>query len=288
MLDEHLVMLEEAKKRDHRKLGRELELFMITPKSARAAALAAERDGAARDAGEPAAREQRRRGYQPVVTPHIGNLNLYRTSGHYPYYADSQFTPISARRGRGVPAEADELPAPLSDLREQAAQLPRPAGALAEFGTVYRYEKSGQLNGLTRVRGFTQDDAHLFVRPDQVQQELHGVLDLVQFVMSDRSTSTTSRSGSPIAIPSNKEKYVGSDELWETAEQAIQDAAEAHGLRLHDRTSARRRSTDRSSTSWCATRSAASGSSARCSSTTTCRSASTWNTREQMAQSTAR
>lgn len=230
MLDEHVARIEEAKKRDHRKLGRELELFIITPAVGAGLPLWLPKGTVLRETLENFLRaEQRKRGYSPVVTPHIGNLDLYRTSGHYPYYAESQFTPIVL--------EDDEefLLKPMNCPHHCMIYASRPRSyrelpvRLAEFGTVYRYEKSGQLNGLTRVRSFTVDDAHLFVRPDQVAQELTSVLDLIKFVMSvlgfsDFKTRLSFRD------PENMSKYVGSDDLWETAERAIQDVAESAKL----------------------------------------------------------
>jgi threonyl-tRNA synthetase len=229
-LDEHLTMLEEAKKRDHRKLGRELELFLITPEVGLGLPVWLPKGTVLRETLEGLLRrEQRRRGYQPVVTPHLGNLNLYRTSGHYPYYSESQFPPLE------LDEQEEYLLKPMNCPHHCMIYASKPRSyrdlpvRLAEFGTVYRYEKSGQLHGLTRVRGITQDDAHLFVRPDQVQQELHNVLDLVQFVMATLDFRNFHVRLS-YRDPKNKEKYVGSDELWANAEQAIQEAAEAFGL----------------------------------------------------------
>jgi threonyl-tRNA synthetase len=230
MLDEHLVRLEEAKKRDHRKLGRELDLFLITPEVGQGLALWLPKGTVLRETLENFLRlEQKKRGYSPVVTPHIGNLDLYRTSGHYPYYAESQFTPITLEE------DEEYLLKPMNCPHHCKIYASRPRSyrdlplRLAEFGTVYRYEKSGQLNGITRVRGFTVDDAHLFVRPDQVQQELTSVIELITFVMSvlgfaDFKTRLSFRD------PDNREKYVGRDELWEGAERAIQEVAESAHL----------------------------------------------------------
>ena len=230
MLDEHLVRLEEAKKRDHRKLGRELELFLISSEIGLGLPVWLPKGTLLRETLENLLRsEQRKRGYQGVITPHIGNVELYRTSGHYPLYAESQFTPIKL--------EDDEefLLKPMNCPHHCKIYASRPRSyrelpvRLAEFGTVYRYEKSGQLNGLTRVRGFTQDDAHVFCRPEQVQDELRGVLDLVRFVlgvmgMNDYKVRLSFRD------PENGAKYSGSDELWERAERDVQEAAEAYGL----------------------------------------------------------
>jgi threonyl-tRNA synthetase len=230
MLDEHLHMLEEAKKRDHRKIGRDLELFTFTPEIGQGLPVWLPKGAILRETlVDLLRREQRRRGYYPVVTPHIGNLELYRTSGHYPYYAESQFTPIKLEENEEYLLKPMNCPHHCQIYASKPRSYRDLPLRLAEFGTVYRYEKSGQLNGLTRVRGLTQDDAHLFVRPDQVHQELHGVLDLVQFVLSivsfrDFKVRLSYRD------PKNSEKYVGSDELWDQAEKALQEVAEAHGL----------------------------------------------------------
>ncbi len=230
MLDDHLTMLEEAKKRDHRKLGRELDLFVITPEVGLGLPLWLPKGTILRETLEMFLRsEQRKRGYLPVVTPHIGNLNLYRTSGHYPYYAESQFTPITLEENE------EYLLKPMNCPHHCHIYASRPRSyrdlplRLAEFGTVYRYEKSGQLNGLTRVRGFTVDDSHLFVRPDQVTDELMGVLDLIKFVMAvlgfaDFTIRLSFRD------PENTSKYAGSDELWRQAEEALIKVAESAGL----------------------------------------------------------
>ncbi len=229
-LDEYLTMLEEAKKRDHRKLGRELDLFVITAAVGQGLPLWLPKGTVLRETLENFLRaEQRKRNYLPVVTPHIGNLDLYRTSGHYPYYAESQFTPITLEENE------EYLLKPMNCPHHCQIYAARPRSyrdlplRLAEFGTVYRYEKSGQLNGLTRVRSFTVDDSHLFVRPDQVRDELKGVLDLIKFVMavlgfSDFKTRLSFRD------PNNSEKYVGADELWATAEAAIKAVADETGL----------------------------------------------------------
>ncbi|HVZ41927.1 MAG TPA: threonine--tRNA ligase [Candidatus Kapabacteria bacterium] len=230
MLDEYLVMLEEAKKRDHRKLGRELELFMFTPEIGQGLPVWLPKGAVLRETLVDLLRgEQRRRGYDPVVTPHIGNLDLYRTSGHYPYYAESQFTPIKLEEDEEYLLKPMNCPHHCQIYASKPRSYRDLPVRLAEFGTVYRYEKSGQLNGLTRVRGLTQDDAHLFVRPDQVHEELHGVLDLVQFVLSVvHFHNFTVRLS--FRDPENSSKYVGDDALWENAERALQEVAEAHGL----------------------------------------------------------
>jgi threonyl-tRNA synthetase len=230
MLDEHMAMIEEAKKRDHRRIGRELELFMIIPEVGLGLPIWLPKGTVLRETLEGLLRrEQRRRGYQPVVTPHIGNIELYKTSGHYPLYAESQYPPISLNEDEQYILKPMNCPHHCHIYASRPRSYRDLPLRLAEFGTVYRYEKAGQLNGLTRVRGITQDDAHLFVRPDQVQEELRGVLDLVQFVMSALDFQNFKVRLS-FRDPENKEKYIGSDELWEGAEAAITSAAEAYGL----------------------------------------------------------
>lgn len=228
-LDEYLYRLEEAKRRDHRKLGTELELFLLTPKVGGGLPLWLPKGTIIRETLENFLREeQRKRGYLPVVTPHIGNINLYKTSGHYPYFKDSQFAPIQVE-------DEEYLLKPMNCPHHFQIYLSKPRSyrelpiRLAEFGTVYRYEQSGELNGLTRVRSFTIDDAHMFVRHDQLKDELCGVIDLIQFVfgtlgLKDFTTRLSFRN------PKNKEKYGGADELWERAERDIQAAAEVMKL----------------------------------------------------------
>jgi threonyl-tRNA synthetase len=228
-LDEYLHRLEEAKRRDHRKLGAEMELFLITPAVGAGLPIWLPKGTILRETMETFLREeQRKRGYLPVITPHIANLNLYRTSGHYPYYKDSQFAPV-------VMEDAEFLLKPMNCPHHHQVYLAKPRSyrdlpiRLAEFGTVYRYEQSGELNGLTRVRSFTQDDSHLYVRPDQLKAELCNVIDLTQLVFStlgfkDFKTRLSFRD------KANKEKYGGADELWEQAEQDIKEAADAMKL----------------------------------------------------------
>lgn len=229
MLEQHLHLLEEAKRRDHRRLGQELDLFVITPNVGAGLPLWLPKGTILRETLENFLRdEQRKRGYLPVVTPHIGNLNLYRTSGHYPYYKDSQFTPIKVE-------DEEYLLRPMNCPHHFQIYASRPHSyrdlpiRLAEFGTVYRYEQSGELNGLTRVRSFTVDDSHMFVRQDQLKDELCGVIDLIQLVFQtlgfkDFQTRLSFRD------PANKEKYGGSDELWIQAEKDIKAAADQMNL----------------------------------------------------------
>jgi len=228
-LDDYLHRLEEAKRRDHRKLGAEMELFLITPAVGAGLPIWLPKGTILRETMETFLREeQRKRGYLPVITPHIANLNLYRTSGHYPYYKDSQFAPI-------VMEDAEFLLKPMNCPHHHQVYLAKPRSyrdlpiRLAEFGTVYRYEQSGELNGLTRVRSFTQDDSHLYVRPDQLKAELCDVIDLTQLVFSslgfkDFKTRLSFRD------KANKEKYGGADELWVQAARDIREAADAMKL----------------------------------------------------------
>ena len=228
-LDDHLHRLEEAKRRDHRKLGAELELFLLTPIVGGGLPIWLPKGTIIRESLETFLREeQRKRGYLPVVTPHIGNLNLYKKSGHYPYYKDSQFAPIQVE-------DEQYLLKPMNCPHHHQVYLAKPRSyrdlpvRLAEFGTVYRYEQSGELNGLTRVRCFTQDDSHLYVRQDQLKDELCGVIDLIQLVFGtlgfkDFKTRLSFRD------PGNTEKYGGADEQWVQAERDIKEAADAMKL----------------------------------------------------------
>ena len=228
-LEEHLLRLEEAKKRDHRKIGQEMELFLLTPKVGGGLPIWLPKGTILRETLESFLKEeQRKRGYQPVITPHIGNLNLYKTSGHYPYYKESQFPPIQME-------DEQYLLKPMNCPHHHQIYLARPRSyrelplRLAEFGTVYRYEQSGELNGLTRVRSFTVDDSHMYVRQDQLKDELCDVIDLIQLVFStlgfkDFKTRLSFRD------PKNTEKYSGTDEQWEQGEREIKEAADAMKL----------------------------------------------------------
>ena len=231
MRDEYLVMLEEAKKRDHRKIGKEMELFMFS-----------ERVGKGMPIWLPAGTElrlrlqdmlrhiQKRYGYQEVITPHIGSKNLYVTSGHYAHYGKDSFQPIH------TPEEDEEYmlkPMNCPHHCEVFAWKPRSYRDLplriAEFGTVYRYEKSGELHGLTRVRSFTQDDAHIFCRPDQVKSEFLRVMDIINTVFTIFKFENFEAQIS-LRDPNDHEKYIGSDEVWAESEQAIIDACKEKGL----------------------------------------------------------
>lgn len=237
MLDEYLVMLEEAKKRDHRKIGKEMELFMFS-----------ERVGKGLPIWLPKGTQLRLRlqdvlrhvlkpyHYQEVITPGIGSKNLYVTSGHYAHYGKDAFQPIH------TPEEDEEYmlkPMNCPHHCEVYARKPRSYKDLplriAEFGTVFRYEKSGELHGLTRVRTFTQDDAHIFVRPDQVKAEFETIIDIILkvfhiFGFNDYDAQISLRD------PKDTEKYIGSDEIWEESEEAIRQACKEKGLHAHEET----------------------------------------------------
>jgi threonyl-tRNA synthetase len=230
-LEEHLLLLEEAKKRDHRKLGRELELFAFSEKVGMGLPLWLPKGTILRERLEQFMRRaQVKAGYDPVVTPHIGSKSLYVTSGHYEKYGKDSFQPIH------TPDEGEEfLLKPMNCPHHCEIYKTKPRSyrdlpiRLAEFGTVYRYEQSGELHGLTRVRGFTQDDAHIFCRPDQVKEEFIKVIDLVFHVFRalgfEKYTAQVS-----LRDPENKEKYIGEDHLWDRAELEIQEAADERGL----------------------------------------------------------
>ena len=230
-LDEHLALLEEAKKRDHRKLGKELELFMFSQNVGQGLPLWLPRGAALRDRLEQFLRKiQKRYGYQQVITPHIGNKMLYVTSGHYAKYGKDSFQPIH------TPEEGEEYllkPMNCPHHCEIFKAFPRSYKDLplrfAEFGTVYRYEQSGELHGLTRVRSFTQDDAHLFVRPDQLKEEFLKVMDIIAIIFKALKFDNFEAQIS-LRDPNNTEKYIGSDENWEKAERAIVEACQEKGL----------------------------------------------------------
>lgn len=231
-LTEYLVLLEEAKKRDHRKLGKELELFAFSEKVGMGLPLWLPKGAMLRERlTQFLQKAQIKAGYEPVITPHIGHKNLYVTSGHYEKYGADSFQPIK------TPQEGEEFflkPMNCPHHCEIYKTKPRSYKDLpvrfAEFGTVYRYEQSGELHGLTRVRGFTQDDAHLFCRPDQVKEEFKKVIDLVLYVFGalgfDNYTAQIS-----LRDPENKSKYIGTDENWQLAEQSIIEAAAEKGLK---------------------------------------------------------
>lgn len=231
-LDEYLVKMEEAKKRDHRKLGKALELFAFSDKVGQGLPLWLPKGAMLRERLENFMRKaQMRAGYQPVVTPHIGAKELYITSGHYEKYGADSFQAIhTPNEGEEFMLKPMNCPHHCEIYKVKPRSYKELPLRLAEFGTVYRYEQSGELHGLTRVRGFTQDDAHIFCRPDQVKAEFIKVIDLVLYVFRalgfDDYTAQIS-----LRDPENKSKYIGADEAWEKAEQAIIEAAEERGLR---------------------------------------------------------
>ncbi len=230
-LTEYLELLEEAKKRDHRKLGAELELFMFSEKVGAGLPIWLPKGTALRTRLEDFLKqEQIKRGYQPVITPHIGKKELYETSGHWEKYGEDSFRPIH------TPKEGEEFllkPMNCPHHCEIYGHKPRSYKELpvrfAEFGTVYRYEQSGELHGLTRVRGFTQDDAHIFCTPDQLKDEFLNVLDLTMHVIKKLGYENFTAQIS-LRDPENTEKYIGSEENWNRAEQAIIEATQEAGL----------------------------------------------------------
>ena len=232
MLDEYLVLLEEAKKRDHRKIGKEMELFAFSPNVGPGLPLWLPRGTQLRDRLEAMLRKvQKRFGYLQVITPHIGNKMLYVTSGHYAKYGKDSFQPIH------TPEEGEEYllkPMNCPHHCEIYKVSPRSYKDLplrfAEFGTVYRYEQSGELHGLTRVRCFTQDDAHIFCRPDQLKEEFLKVMDII-FIIFKALKFNDFEAQISLRDPVHREKYIGSDENWEKAERAIVEACEEKGLK---------------------------------------------------------
>ncbi|MBM3436648.1 MAG: threonine--tRNA ligase, partial [Bacteroidetes bacterium] len=221
-LDEFLVRLEEAKKRDHRKIGKELELFTFSQKVGQGLPLWLPKGAQLREKLEQFLKKvQKEAGYDPVISPHIGNVELYKTSGHFEKYGADSFRPIS------TPIEGEEFfLKPMNCPHHCEIYKSRPHSyrelpiRFAEFGTVYRYEQSGELHGLTRVRGFTQDDAHIFCTPDQVKDEFKGVMKIVMKIFKALEFNNFIVQIS-LRDPNNKAKYIGSDENWDKAERAI-------------------------------------------------------------------
>ena len=232
MLEEYLQLLEEAKKRDHRKIGKEMGLFMFSERVGKGLPMWLPKGTALRLRLEDFLKKiQKRYGYQQVMTPHIGGKNLYVTSGHYAHYGKDSFQPIH------TPEEDEEYmlkPMNCPHHCEIYAWRPRSYKDLplriAEFGTVYRYEQSGELHGLTRVRSFTQDDAHIFCRPDQVKGEFIRVMEIIQIIFGALDFQNFEAQIS-LRDPNDKEKYIGSDEVWEEAERAIVEACAEKGLK---------------------------------------------------------
>lgn len=231
-LDEYLALLEEAKKRDHRKLGKEMELFTFSQRVGVGLPLWLPKGADLRKRLERfLTKVQKKYGYQQVITPHIGNVNLYKTSGHYAKYGADSFRPIT------TPQEGEEFflkPMNCPHHCEIFASRPRSYKELplrlAEFGTVYRYEQSGELHGLTRVRSFTQDDAHLFCTSDQIKEEFCKVIDIILYIFKTLKFENFKAQVS-LRDPNNKEKYIGTDENWEKAQRAIIEAAAEKGLK---------------------------------------------------------
>ena len=232
MLDEYLQMLEEAKKRDHRKLGKEMELFTFSQRVGLGLPLWLPRGAQMRYTLEQfLRRKQAELGYLQVVTPHIGAKDLYVTSGHYAKYGKDSFQPIhTPQEGEEYMLKPMNCPHHCEIFRSSPRSYRDLPLRFAEFGTVYRYEQSGELHGLTRVRGFTQDDAHLFCRPDQLQEEFEKVIDLILYVFKTLNM-TEYMAQISLRDPENKTKYIGSDENWEKAENAIIVAAQNKGLK---------------------------------------------------------
>lgn len=230
-LEEYLVLLEEAKKRDHRKLGQELELFMFSDRVGAGLPIWLPKGTALRQRLEDFLKaEQIKRGYTPVITPHIGHKNLYITSGHWEKYGKDSFQPIlTPREGEEFLLKPMNCPHHCEIFGHKPRSYKELPIRIAEFGTVYRYEQSGELHGLTRVRCFTQDDAHIFCTDDQVKAEFLNVLDLTMYVIKKLGFEHFTAQIS-LRDPENKEKYLGSDENWIKAEQAIIDATKEVGL----------------------------------------------------------
>ncbi len=231
MLEEYLLMLEEAKKRDHRKIGKELELFHFSPKVGMGLALWLPQGTALRDRLEGwLTSELKKRDYEMVKTPHIGHVDLYKTSGHYDKYGKDSFQPIQTpAEGEAFMLKPMNCPHHVEIFKAKQYSYRDLPYRMAEFGTVYRYEQHGELHGLTRVRSFTQDDAHVFCRPDQVKDEFKKIIELVMYVFNTLDFKDYKAQIS-LRDPEDKTKYIGSDENWDKAEQAIQEAAFEMGL----------------------------------------------------------
>jgi threonyl-tRNA synthetase len=232
LLDEYLILLEEAKKRDHRKVGRELELFMFSQSVGQGLPIWLPRGTELRTRLEDfLKRIQKKFGYQQVITPHIGQKQLYVTSGHYAKYGQDSFQPIhTPEEGEEFLLKPMNCPHHCEIYRFQPRSYKDLPLRFAEFGTVYRYEQSGELHGLTRVRGFTQDDAHIFCRPDQLKDEFLKVVDII-FIIFKALDFQDFEAQISLRDPNNREKYIGSDENWEKAEQAIVEACAEKNLK---------------------------------------------------------
>jgi threonyl-tRNA synthetase len=232
MLDEYLVLLEEAKKRDHRKIGKEMELFMFSDMVGKGLPIWLPKGTALRlRLQDFLSRIQKRYGYQQVITPHIGSKQLYVTSGHWDHYGKDSFQPISTpEEGESYLLKPMNCPHHCMIYKSQPRSYRELPLRIAEFGTVYRYEQSGELHGLTRVRSFTQDDAHIFCRPDQVKEEFVRVLEIIQIIFKALDFENFEAQIS-LRDPNDHEKYVGSDEVWEKAESAIVEVCQEKGLK---------------------------------------------------------
>ena len=232
MLEEYLVLIEEAKKRDHRKIGKEMELFTFSQNVGQGLPMWLPKGAMLRQQLEDfLKRVQKKFGYEQVITPHIGDINLYKTSGHFQKYGADSFQTIK------TPAEGEEyMLKPMNCPHHCELYKFKPRSykdlpiRMAEFGTVYRYEQSGELHGLTRVRGFTQDDAHLFCRPDQIKDEFKKVIDIIFIIFKALNFENYSAQIS-LRDPNKPEKYIGSTENWDKAEQAIIEASAEKGLK---------------------------------------------------------
>jgi len=231
MLDDYLVFLEEARKRDHRRIGKELELFAFSPRVGMGLPLWLPKGAELRqNLINFMTKVLKNRGYQIVATPHIGNVNLYKTSGHYEKYGKDSFQPMATpQEGEFFMLKPMNCPHHCEIFNATPHSYKDLPLKMAEFGTVYRYEQSGELHGLTRVRSFTQDDAHHFCRPDQLKEEFKSIIDLVQFIFKAVSFEEFTAQIS-LRDPENKEKYIGTDENWEKAEKAIIEAANEKNL----------------------------------------------------------
>jgi threonyl-tRNA synthetase len=226
MLDEYLVLLEEAKKRDHRRIGKELELFTFSQRVGMGLPLWMPKGADLRqNLIDFLTSVLRKRGYKIVSTPHIGDVNLYKTSGHYEKYGETSFQPMSTpQEGEQFMLKPMNCPHHCEIYNATPHSYKELPLRMAEFGTVYRYEQSGELHGLTRVRSFTQDDAHHFCRPDQLREEFKSIIDLVLYILKILNFNDFTAQIS-LRDPKNKEKYIGSDENWEKAERDIIEAA---------------------------------------------------------------
>jgi threonyl-tRNA synthetase len=233
MLDEYLELLEEAKKRDHRKLGKELEIYMISEQVGSGLPIWLPNGLIIREELEKFLKaEQKRRGYKQVLTPHIGRKELYIKSGHYAKYSQDSFHPISTpHEGEEYMLKPMNCPHHCEIFKNKLYSYRDLPVKLAEFGTVYRYEQSGELNGMIRVRGFTQDDAHIFCRPEQLKQEFLDVVDIIELLFNKLGFKEYVAQVS-LRDPNDKEKYIGTDEAWEKSENAIMEAVNEKGLKV--------------------------------------------------------